>query len=361
MKIAMFASGQSFHACRWANALSEKGVEVHFISVIKFARPLNSKVKQYYVESRFNKAKYFTGIFKARDLLQEIKPDLVHAHYSSGNGIWAKLALFRSKTPFITSLYGAEVFEFPYKSIVHKLLLKFVVERANVVLSTSKVMALEYAKLFPKLPLPLVTPFGVDIEKFSPIRSSKTKEHFTIGLVKKLEDKYGVDILLRAISILRLEYNIDCVLRIVGGGTKRTILEELVRELDISDLVIFEGWLDNDQVPTFLSEIDLFVVPSRFQSESFGVAAVEAMSCGLPVIVSNVGGLPEVVEDGVSGLVFESENYCELADKILYLIQNDLPRQEVIIGARKRVEELYDWRNSVELMLSIYQNQVKNK
>src|SRR5690606_34807888 len=109
----------------------------------------------------------------------------------------------------------------------------------------------------------------------------------------------------------------------------------------------------NTEVPVFLNDWDIFVVPSRFESESFGVAAVEASAAGLPVIVSDVGGLPEVVDHERTGLVVRREDPTALADAIARLIDNPEERQRLGSAGRGKVEEMYDWRKNVEQMIQI--------
>src|SRR5690606_15493326 len=116
---------------------------------------------------------------------------------------------------------------------------------------------------------------------------------------------------------------------------------------------IFYGLIQNDKLPDFLAKLDIFVVPSRF--ESFGVAAVEAQACGLPVIVSNVGGLPEVVENNVTGLVVENENIELFAESMKTLIQDEKLRKQFSKNAIDRVKKYYDWEKNLDLMISIYE------
>jgi len=117
--------------------------------------------------------------------------------------------------------------------------------------------------------------------------------------------------------------------------------------------VSFLGWVDNSSVPDLLRSIDIFVVPSRC-FESFGVAAVEAQACGVPCIVSNIGGLPEVVSDGETGLLFEPENTEDLYMKMEHLLVNAKTRYEMGVAARKRALECFNWEKSLDQMEEIY-------
>ncbi|WP_394142060.1 glycosyltransferase [Vibrio chagasii] len=354
MKLVFIASGQSFHACRWANTLVHKGYDIHFISTVPFKRVLDSKINKYELKSLLGFSKYILNVRQVRVIIDKIKPDIIHAHYASGNGLLASLSLIGLNYPLVTSLYGSEVYDFPHKSLLHKKILKWIVSSSNQVLSTSEAMADEFLKLFPSFNRPIITPFGVDTKLFKPACVRINDGVLEIGLVKKLEHKYGVDILIKAFSIFIKESKQRAKLTIVGGGPDEAELKKLVCDLSIQDYVNFYGWVDNSDIPNFLNSLDIFVVPSR--RESFGVAAVEAMACGLPTIVSNVGGLPEVVIHGESGLIFEKEDVDELVYLLNIVSQDQDLRKNMALKARDRVLDYYDWQCSVEIMERTYQS-----
>ena len=144
------------------------------------------------------------------------------------------------------------------------------------------------------------------------------------------------------------------ILKVAGDGVEKQNLINLAANLDISELISFSGWIDNDDVPEFLSSLDIVVIPSRFESESFGVAAVESLAMRKPTIVSNVGGLPEVVENNISGYVIEKENPDELALKIWEIINDKAGTAFVAREARLRVVKYFDWNNNVNLVVNQY-------
>ena len=121
-------------------------------------------------------------------------------------------------------------------------------------------------------------------------------------------------------------------------------------------LVIF---VDNSIVPDYLNMIDVYVALSIIDSESFGVAIVEASACEIPVVVSNVGGLPEVVDDTITGFVVKSKNSQEAAKAIEKLILNKELRLKMGKAGRERVKELYNWEENVNQMINIYKSIVK--
>ena len=111
---------------------------------------------------------------------------------------------------------------------------------------------------------------------------------------------------------------------------------------------------DYSKVPSFHKIIDIYAALSILDSESFGVAIVEAEGCGKPVVVSNVGGLPEVVEDGKTGFVVEKKNAVAAAEKLEKLVLDAGLRGIMGKAGRARVLKLYDWNENVAQMMEIY-------
>ena len=173
-----------------------------------------------------------------------------------------------------------------------------------------KAMARETREICPTLDPIYITPFGVDTNKFFPQTGSNAQRNdrsFVVGTVKNLEEKYGIDRLIQMFAILQKKLTEDQTetgreptLLIVGGGPERGAYERLAQHCGVSDRTTFVGNVPHDEVPSYLRKIDVYVALSRY--ESFGVAVIEASACGCPVVVSDVGGLPEVVHDGDNGI-----------------------------------------------------------
>jgi glycosyltransferase involved in cell wall biosynthesis len=125
--------------------------------------------------------------------------------------------------------------------------------------------------------------------------------------------------------------------------------------------VRFTGKVPHNKIPMYFNQMDIVVIPSVLDSESFGVAAVEASACEKPVVVSNVGGLVEVIQDGVNGLVAEPKNALDLAEKIEVLIENVDLRKKLGKEGRKIALEKYDWNKCLENQINAYDFILKNR
>jgi len=201
-----------------------------------------------------------------------------------------------------------------------------------------------------------IVPFGVDCEQFSPRKEGHAEagaaRQVRIGFVKHLERIYGPDILLRAFAQIAGEGQ-DLRLVIVGDGSERGRLQELTRMLGVSGRVEFRGHLSHDEVPRLLSSLSVFAMPTVCE-EGFGVAALEASAMELPVVASRVGGVPEVVVDGETGVLVAPGDVEALAGALRTLITDPEAAKGMGDAGRRFVLSNYSWGRSVEAMEAVY-------
>jgi glycosyltransferase involved in cell wall biosynthesis len=191
------------------------------------------------------------------------------------------------------------------------------------------------------------------MDLFRPGTESRPAGELRIGFAKKLTPLSGPDVLIKAFSIVRERTNKPVSLWIAGSGLLEAELKSMVEVLKLTDRVHFAGWIESQsKLRDFFHSIDIFVQPSR--RESFGVSAAQAAACGLPVISSRYGGIPEVVIDRKTGLLVAPENEQELAEAILTLVHGPGLCSSMGAEGRKWVEQNYDWRQCVAKMMKIY-------
>lgn len=354
LKVVLLSGASSIHTIRWVNALAENGLDVYLISQHKPIEVLNSKVNFYEFPCK-GMLGYYLYANKVRRLIEKINPDIINAHYASGYGTLARLVNIR---PLLLSVWGSDVYSFPGRSFLHKSLVIKNLKFADRVASTSAAMAQQTNSLLnEKLYNIALTPFGVEFDSFKNIRYKNNSNEIIIGTIKGLEQVYGIDILIKAFSVLvgKLQQQNSTkkvFLEIVGKGSKEDELKALVRELNLEDKVIFSGRIEYKYVPDKLATFDIFVALSRV--ESFGVAVVEAHAARRPVVVSDVGGLPEVVANNISGFVVPCEDIEETSNKLEILVNNyDLRREMGEAGFNNALEK-YSWDKNVQKMIDLY-------
>ncbi len=146
----------------------------------------------------------------------------------------------------------------------------------------------------------------------------------------------------------------DSELVMVGGGEQERELIQLAESLNISSHIMFEGPKPHEEVPSILRQTDIFAMPSIYENESLGVAALEAQAMAVPVVATNVGGIPEAVINGVTGILVEPKNERQLAAAILRLINDPGLRIQMGTAGRQHVLKNFDWNTNVLAMEKLY-------
>lgn len=314
-------------------ALAAKGHQIHFITYKRPARLTHFRENVYFHEVNteeyplFDYTPYDTTLTsKLVDVVRYEKLDLLHVHYAIPHATVAYLAkqILASEgidIPFITTLHGTDITlvgsDRSFAPVV-----AFSINQSDGVTAVSKhlqAQTCEQLKIYREIEV--IYNF-IDFSRFS----RTNKEHFRMAIapanekiivhtsnfrkVKRIDD---------VIYTFRIVQNqIPAKLLLVGDGPERPRLERLVRELGLFEHVRFLG--KQDAIEEILAVADLFIIPS--ENESFGLAALEAMACEVPVISSNAGGLPEVNVHGVTGFLADIGDVDAMAEHTLMLLQN---------------------------------------
>lgn len=199
---------------------------------------------------------------------------------------------------------------------------------------------------------------GVNLNRFNQNQNmQKTKlefnlsqEKFIVSTAINLIEEKGIYFLIEAAGKIVNKFS-NIIFLIVGEGKESHKLSKKIEELNLNKHVLFLG-LRND-VERILSVSDIFVYPSIWE-EAFGLAIIEAMGCGVPVIASNVGGIPEIIEHDYSGLLINPKDSSAIADSIEYLYNNFNVRERIKNNAKKVVEEKFNLNVIVNKTLNLY-------
>lgn len=357
MKICLLSRADSIHTKKWAVFLRKKGVKVYLLSLHKFAQKNFQATQLSYPQLPF-KLGYFFVVPKIRKILNEIKPDILQAHYASSYGLLAALSNFH---PFIVSVWGSDIFDFPRKSPLHRWVIKFVLKRADIITSTSKFMGKEVQKLAPGKKVEII-PFGVDTNlfwpenvirrrSFKPATLRKKDSAFTIGTARPLKKIYGLEYLIKAFSLFQKKIP-NSALEIAGEGAQSNELRSLASSLMTESKVRFLGFIDQTKLASLIRNWDMVVIPSL--RESFCVFALEASASGTPIIASRIEGLSETIIETKTGLFFEPKNVDELLNKMLLLYNDKTLRETLGKAGRNFVVRNYDWEAVAPKILEVY-------
>ena len=364
MKLLILSDANSIHTQKWVYSLAKRGFNLRLFSLFKPNNPsyklysnLGVKIDSTDLSQKvwnlrnpnISKILYISSFSKLKKIVKEFSPDIIHAHYASSYGVLSYLLQFK---PTIISVWGSDIYDFPNRNFLNKWLLKKVIKSADSICSTSKAMRDIIISDYMKKECYL-TPFGVDIDKFIP--SEIIKDTFTVGTIKSIEPHNGIDIIIDAAKILVHDMNMtDIQFLIVGKGNLLEKMQEKCRKHNLDRNITFTGHILHEEIVKYFQKLSVFIAVST--QESFGVSVLEAASCGIPAITSNVGGLPEVNEHLKTGYIIEANNEKILSEKIIKLYKNDKLRKEMGKNARNRVIEKFNWNQNLDKMLKIYSN-----
>ena len=351
MRVVIFGWANSVHVQRWVRGLSSRGLKVRLVSAGGEAVPGVDTV----ILPLRTKLSYFRYRRAALRAAYEFQPDLIHAHYATGFGWWLRGV---DSCPTVLSVWGSDIMDFPSGPLT-RAMVRAVFRHPDRITATSRILERVALELMPSVRDRLsVIPFGVEMPDAPPPPPSSGAVR--LCFIKVHARKYGPEVLLRAFA-RALETCPDLELTMAGRGEMTGQLVSLTRELGVADKVDFPGFVNNDSISDFIAEHHAMVMPSVMDSESFGVAVLEAAACGRPVIASRVGGVPEAVVDGVTGILVPPRDVETLTEAILRLVRDEDLRREMGRAGREFVATHYTWDRSLDGMIELYRRVIREK
>lgn len=375
MKIAIVCyptfGGSGVVATELGLALAEHGHEIHFITYKQPVRlELLSKNIHFHevtvpVYPLFHYQPYELALSsKLVDMVKLHKIELLHVHYAIPHayaGYMAQKMLEEENIfiPMVTTLHGTDITlvgNHPF----YKPAVTFSINNSDVVTSVSKSLKEDTLHLFDIRKEIHVVPNFIDIpKKINTFKDCQRdlmadKNERIITHVSNLRPVKRVKDVIEIFD--RIQKKIPSKLIIVGEGPEREACEQLCEEKGIEEKVLFVG--NSNEVDKILCFTDLFILPS--EKESFGLAALEAMACGVPVISSNTGGLPEVNLQGISGYLSDVGNVDEMAENALKILSTE----EMLNKFKKQAIEaamFYDTKKIVPLYEKLYEEAIQRK
>lgn len=311
--------------------LSRRGHEVHFICYNLPARFVCQKNTHFHLVDvvsypLFKFPPYTLALAsKTADVIEKHDLDLIHAHYAVPHATSAHLAqqmMGDTRLKIITTLHGTDIRLVGLEPSYYRAT-KYAIENNNGLTAVSRYLADVTRREFALKRSIEVIPNFVDHQRFFRQTDPVLRARYALPGEKIITHISNFRALKRVPDILRafalIVQEIEAKLLLVGSGPEMNHAMELVNNLDIHDKVIFLHMVD--RVEEVLSISDLFLLPSEM--ESFGLAALEAMSCEVPVVASRVGGVPEVVRDGENGFLVEVRDVAEIAKKSLIILKDE--------------------------------------
>jgi N-acetyl-alpha-D-glucosaminyl L-malate synthase BshA len=335
--------GSGIVATELGKELADRGHEIHFIS---YALPMRlngalGNIQFHEVEVTnyplFDHPPYALALATRMAEIAEIQRlDLLHCHYAIPHSVSAFLAksmLHPRRLPVVTTLHGTDITlvgsDRSYLPIT-----RFSIDRSDGVTAVSKFLQDATVQIIGATkPIQVIYNF-VNCDKYRPASNEQLRSHFAPSGEKILIHVSNFRAVKRPTDVIeifeRVQREVAAVLLMVGDGPERSNAEYAARNFGIEQKVHFLGKQTN--VEELLGIADLLLLPS--ENESFGLVALEAMACEVPVVASRVGGLPEVVTDGIDGFLVECRNVAEMSKRSLEILSDPLLRRDM--GERAR-------------------------
>jgi L-malate glycosyltransferase len=349
-------------------ALADKGHEIHFIT---YKQPVRLELLSHHIHFHevsvpnyplFQYQPYELALSsKLVNVVKENQLDLLHVHYAIPHayaGYMAKKMLeeIGIRIPMVTTLHGTDITlvgNHPF----YKPAVTFSINKSDAVTSVSQSLKEDTLRLFDVKKEIEVVPNFIDMDKHNVTytdcqRAAMANENERI--ITHVSNLRPVKRIMDVIEVFdRIQQKIPAKLIMVGEGPEKEPAERLCMKKGILDKVLFLG--NSDEVNKILSFSDLFLLPS--EKESFGLAALEAMASGVPVVSSNSGGLPEVNEQGISGFLNDIGDVDGMAKNALRVLKDDSTLARFKKDARK-VASRFETKNIVPLYEAVYEKTI---
>jgi glycosyltransferase involved in cell wall biosynthesis len=295
-------------------------------------------------------------------IIKRCKADLIHAHWCLPQGLTGMLCSRVYGIPCVMTIHGSDVYglKIPFIGTLNAKVMKNV----NACTANSQRTAQVCGEISGRKDVEII-PMGINPDFFT--KSSDVKvlrnkfeiEGESILFVGRLIDWKGIDDLISAVPKILKKYP-KTKLLLVGAGPLKEKLIKLSKRLDITNNTLFMGEVNQEELPKYYSLADVFVLPSsvnnRGETEGLGVVLLEAMACEVPVVGSNVGGIPDIIRNEETGLLSNQKDPDDLAQKITRLLSDDDLRKRVVKNGLKFVKENFSWEVIANSFIRIYQD-----
>lgn len=356
--------GSGVVASELAIALSKKGHEIHIVS---YAPPFrlrtfhqNIFVHEVSVSSYplFKYPPYDLGLAtKLVELAEAHGLDIIHAHYAiphAASAYLAKQILNSSRLKTLTTLHGTDITLVGADPSFRRIV-KFAIEKSDGVTAVSQYLKSRTIEEFDIRGEVRVIPNFIEAARPSQYLGLCSREAYAAQNEKILMHASNFRPLKRIGDVVRVfarvRKEIPAKLLLIGDGPERLFIQQLVRELKLGADVFFLG--EQDQLEPLFFCADLFLLPS--EQESFGLTALEAMNCGVPVIATAIGGLPEVITHGETGYLLPVGDIEKMAASAISLLSDPARHDLFKAQARKRAEETFSAAKIIPQYESFYE------
>ena len=349
----MIGSLGYLHMRRWAQGLAEQNIDVSVLSDtdanLPGVRVVSAAVPPWRPWRPGRWLARWRSVF--REALDRSTFDLIHLHYPHPYSVFLEDIGSR---PLVVSTWGSEMVPMVAETDHDRERKSAILRRADRVVALSEFLAEATARYAAMDRNKVVTQYwGVDLDTFTP--RERPCHDAVIGFAKGLSRQYGAEYLIDALPIV-LERLPHARVLMIGGGELTAAIKERADRLGVSVCVDWVGPVDHSAMPSYYARMAVSVMPSAYPSETLGLSALESQAMGVPVVASRIGGIPESVVDGETGILVPPRDPKALAAAMLELLLNRDLRNRMGQQGRMHVERRFDWRCTLAKMTELYRD-----
>jgi len=356
MRVLYFSRDYTTHDFRFLEALERTKHEVFFLQLERRGHALEDRPLPPQVEKinwvggdkpfRFRDA--YRLVRGLRKVIQNLKPDIIHAGPIQTSAFLTALSGF---TSLVSMSWGYDLLHDAQRSRLWQWATRYTLERSAAFVGDCDTIRRHAVEMGMRADRIVIFPWGVDLEHFKHRKTNTAGQPLTILSTRSWEPIYGVEVLAQAFA-QAAQTQPELRLVMTGNGSLAGRLHEIFRKTGVQDQVILPGYIRQSELPTYYQSADLYVSASH--SDGSSISLLEAMACGCPVLISDIPGNLEWVEDGVQGWIFPDGDNRALAQAIQQAYSSRSRLAGMGEAARQLTEQRADWQKNFPNLLKAY-------
>jgi glycosyltransferase involved in cell wall biosynthesis len=362
-----FSRDYTTHDFRFLKSLSESEHQVFFLRLERKNRqledrPLPEGITQVQWAGGQREARIRDGLrlwFDLKRVIRKVKPDVIHAGPIQTTAFLAALTGFK---PLVSMSWGSDLLKDADRNLFYRCVTRFTLKRTTVLIGDCEAVRKKAVSLgFPAKNV-MLFPWGIDLNRFVPGKNENFRErrgwseNFVLLSLRAWEPIYGVDVLAKAFVIAARQVP-DLRLILLGGGSQAPLIRFIFEQNQLSDRVFFGGQIPQKELPAYYQAADVYLSASH--SDGSSVSLMEALGSGLPVLISDIPGNKEWVQENRHGWLFRDGDAADLAEKMVLAYYRRQALPEMGQTARQLAESRADWQQNFQKLLSAYRLAVK--
>jgi glycosyltransferase involved in cell wall biosynthesis len=292
-------------------------------------------------------------------LIKKLNIDIIHSHSVSFHNAGFPAYLIKKilKIPYIVYGLGSDVY---MAKGLEKMFRNKIINYSDAAIVLTRNMEIKIQKYTNK-PL-IIIPNGIDLRIYESVSKLNIYNELNIPSDEKiivflgrLHPVKGLDYLIESFYLITNRYQ-NVSLLIIGKGSELSAIRNLANKYNLNSKIFFNSKVSNKEIPNYLSACNIFVLPSL--SEGFPTVVLEAMASGLPIVATNVGGLPDIIQENKNGFLVEPKNPEKMAERILFLLNNPYECKKIGVYNKEYVKN-YQWNDVIDKLEFIYNGVLK--